>query len=453
MPNIPETKQLTANQAQVLNAIRNSASPEYQNLVPIADIEDIKSLRGIGDAIMQYVALKNEFLNALVNRIGMVIMNFKMFNNPWSMFKRGLLEFGETIEEIFVALAKPHEYDPEVAETQVFKRENPDVSAVFHRLNYKKFYKVTINNDQLRQAFLSWSGITELIARIVDSLYGGAEYDEFQTMKYMIALAILRGEFTPVQTAAVSQANMKTIAADLKGISNILEFPSVGYNEMGVLTFSRKDTQYLISNAKFDATMDVEVLASAFNMEKAEFMGHRVLVDGFGKLDVTRLNELFADDPSYVQLTETQLSSLEAIPAVLVDREWFMIFDNMYQFTEIYNAEGLYWNYFYHVWKTFSHSPFQTAVCFVTGEPSVTSVTVSPATATVAAGQTLQLSVDVTTANFAPKSVTYASDNANVYVSDTGLVTVDTNATGTANITVTSTFDATKTATSKITIS
>ena len=38
-----------------------------------------------------------------------------------------------------------------------------DVRAAFHTMNYQKFYKATISNDQLRQAFLSWQGITDLI--------------------------------------------------------------------------------------------------------------------------------------------------------------------------------------------------------------------------------------------------------------------------------------------------
>lgn len=452
MPTIPENKPMTATSADVLNAIRNSSSEFYRANVPVANVEDMQSLRGIGNAIMSYASLKNEFLSALVNRIGMVLIKNTMFTNPWSMFKKGLLEFGETIEEIFVAIAQPHEYNPDVAEKEVFKQEIPDVSAVFHRLNYKKFYKQTIRNDQLRQAFLSWDGVTDMIAKIVDGMYTGAEYDEFQTMKYMIALALLRGLMAPVEVSPVTDANMKSIAATLKGVSNVLEFPSTEYNENHVLISTRKDDQYLFVNAKFDATMDVEVLASAFNMDKAEFMGHRVLVDSFGSLDMPRLRKLFEHDPSYVDLTEEQLQALDAIPAVLVSKDWFMIFDNMMQFTEIYNAEGLYWNYFYHVWKTFSHSPYETAISFIAGAPSVTKVAISPSAITIAAGQEVQLTPDVTVTNFAPKTVTWTSDNDDVYVDNFGKVYVTTAASGTATITATSTYDETKSGTATINI-
>ena len=42
-------------------------------------------------------------------------------------------------------------------------------------------------------------------------------------------------------------------------------------------------------------------------------------------------------------------------------------------------ASGLYWNYFYHTWKTISSSPFANAVVFVTSDANI----VAPDTITV----------------------------------------------------------------------
>lgn len=407
MPSTNTPTTLNATAADILNAIRNSSTANYRNYVPAAS-QDVASIRAIGSVIMQFPALQNEFLTALVNRIGRVLITSKMWDNPWTVFKKGELEFGETIEEVFVNLAKPFQYDPAVAESKVFKREIPDVRAAFHIMNYQKFYKSTIQSEQLRQAFLSWTGITELIAKIVEAMYTAANYDEFLTMKYMLARHILDGHLYPSKISEVSAANMKAIASNIKGISNLAEFNNTKYNLSGVNTHTIKDNQYLIVNADFDAVMDVEVLASAFNMSKAEFMGHRIMIDSFGELDDDRLAELFSDDPNYTALTSDEKAALDAIPAVLVDRDWFMILDNLYNFTEQYNGEGLYWNYWYHVWKTFSVSPFATAVVFVPGTPGVTSVSVSPETASVMAGQRLAMTATVVTTNFASKAVNWA---------------------------------------------
>lgn len=452
MPTIPKTQTLNATSVEILNAIRNSASTNYRDFVPTAKSTP-ESIRRIGEIIMQYTPLQNEFLNALVNRIARVIITSKMYSNPLSMFKKGLIDFGETIEEIFVNIANPHQYDVEESESKVFAREIPDVRAAFHTLNYKKFYKQTIQNKDLNQAFLSWDGITDLISKIVNAMYTAANYDEFVTTKYMLAKAILDGRLSAI---TVDANDAKGAVTKIKGVSNALTFMSNNYNVAGVQTFTDKNDQYLLVNSQFDSEIDVEVLASAFNMSKAEFMGHRILIDGFGTLDVTRLNALFKDDPNYEEPSQDTLTALNAIPAVLVDKNFFMIFDNMYEFTENYNGQGLYWNYFYHTWKTFSMSPFANALVFVPAVPTVTSVTVSPTAITCKKGQSVQLSVSVETENYAPKTVNWKSDTDGVTVDINGHVTVATSVTAktakTAKITATSTYDATKSGECTVTI-
>lgn len=452
MPTKPHIVTLTNSSVDILNVIRNNASQNYKDYVPVATA-DAESIREIGAVIMDYPNLQNEFLSALVNRIGRVLITSKMYDNPWSMFKKGMLEFGETIEEIFVNIAKPYQFDPQVAESTVFKREIPDVRSAFHIMNYQKYYKATIQNDQLRQAFLSWQGITDLIAKIVDAMYTGANYDEFQTMKYMLAKRILNGQLYPVTIPTVQTDNMKSIVSTIKSVSNKFEFMSSKYNLAGVQTHTKKAEQYLLVNSKFDAEMDVEVLASAFNMDKAEFAGHRVLVDSFGDLDTERLNLLFADDPTYTEIGESDLQALDSIPAIIVDKDYFMIFDNFYNFTEQYNGEGLYWNYWYHVWKTFSISPFANNALFIPGTPTVTSVTVSPATANVSAGQKVQLSAVVQTTDFAPQAVTWSvTRGENVTVNQSGVVTIGADASGEIVITATSVYDSEKSGSATLTV-
>lgn len=451
MPTRPQVKTLSGSSVDILNAIRNSATQNYKDYIPVAT-KDAESIREIGAIIMDYPALQNEFLSALVNRIGRVLITSKMYSNPIEMFKKGMLEFGETVEEIFVNIANPFQFDQSVAEKEVFKREIPDVRSAFHVMNYQKFYKSTISDKELKQAFLSWDGVSNLIAKIVDSMYTGANYDEFLTMKYLLARHILDGHMTVQEIPAVTTANMKSITAEIKGVSNKLTFMSSENNVAGVQTFSLKENQYLIMNAQFDATMDVEVLASAFNMDKAEFMGHRVMIDGFGNLDIARLNILFADDPNYTEIGTADLKALNAIPAVIIDADWFMVFDNLQEFTEQFNGQGLYWNYWYHVWKTFSVSPFANTALFVTGAPAVKSVKVNPSAANASVGQSLQLTATVETENFAPQSVTWSSDSDKATVDVRGKVTLLEGAKGTINITATSVYDSSKSGKCVITV-
>lgn len=450
MATTPKIKTLTNSSVDVLNAIRNEATTNYQTKVPIATA-DADSIRTIGAVIMDATALQNEFLSALVNRIGRVMVSSRLFDNPLKMFKKGILEYGEVVEDIFVNIAKPFTFDPEIAEAEVFKREIPNVKTTFYVMNYQKFYKTTISADQLRQAFLSWDGVIDLIGRIVDSMYSGANYDEWLTTKYMLARKMLNGEIASVTIATPSEATAKTIGTSVRGLSNAFEFPKTTYNTARVLNKVDKSDQYLIMNAEFDAFIDVNLLSAAFNMDKAEFLGHRLMIDGFDFSDdeIARLGKIFEGDSNYSEIGSAENDELKKVQAVLIDKDFLMIFDNMMKFTEVYNGQGLYWNEFLHRWVTFAASPFANAAMLQTGTPEIISVAISPSTATAkldaAYAQTIQLTANVETTDFAPQTVVWSSDTDGVTISAAGLVTIPA---GTQNqniiITATSVFDSSK---------
>ena len=380
---------------------------------PVRVPDDTSSLHAIGDFIMSYQPYQNAFLNALVNRIGRTIVTSKMWNNPWARFKRGYMEFGETVEEIFVNIAKPHSYDPATAESEIFKREIPDVRSAFHTMNYQKFYKATISNDQLRQAFLSWNGITDLIARIVDSLYTGMRKDEWLVMKYMICRELLNGGFYPVQVEAVATDPSDSVTK-FREYTNLLTFLTSQYNRAGVETYTDVTDQAIFITAEAEAVIGVNVLADAFNMSQVDYLGQRVLVDSweFNTGDTARLAEIFANDQDYEPISGSDLTTLQNVVAVKVDASpdggWFMVFDNYENFTQNYNGQGLYWQYWYHAWKTFSVSPFANALAFYEGTSEITEVTVTPATADVYVGQSIQMFAAVSGTGLIDKAVTWS---------------------------------------------
>ena len=452
MPARPERVTLTNSSVDVLNAIRNSASIDYKEHVPIATA-DASCIREIGAIIMDMPQLQNEFLNALINRIGRVLISSKMYENPWSKFKLGKLEFGEVVEDVFVELAKPHSYDPEFAETNVEKREIPDLKSAFYIINYEKYYKRTVQDYDLKRAFLSIDGVTNLIAKIVESMYTAANYDEFVVMKYLLAKRILAGQIKVVDIDDYTGANdMTKLATAAKSVSNQMTFMNQDWNIAGVHNFAMKSDQYLIMTADADAAMDVNVLASAFNMEKAEFMGHRVLVDSFAPTDVARLDELLYGTTGYTTPSSDEIAALDGVLAVLVDDTFFKVID-IYDTTNTrYNEEGLYRNYWYHVGKTFCTSPFANCALFSKTGSAITSVSVSPESATLAPEETLQLTATVVATGFGSQAVDWSSSaKAVATVSPTGVVTAVAN--GSATITATSKEDPTKTDTCAITVS
>lgn len=446
MATTPKQAKLTDNAVKILNGIRNQASANYKDFVPEATSNE--DLKGIGSIIMKYQSLQNEFLSALINRIGLVIVTSKTYDNPVKMFKKGMLEFGETAEEIFVNIAEGFDYDPDDAQNTLFKRYIPDVRSAFHVMNFQKMYPATVSEQQLRQAFLSASGVYDLVSKITETLYTEMNYDEFLVMKYVLARRILDGRTYAKQ---VDVTNAKDVMKTVKELSNNMTFLSRDYNAAGVYNHATKDEQYFIVNSKYDADLDVDALAYAFNMNKIEFLGHKILIDGFGHLDKTRLNKLLASTPGFTPLTDDECEALDQIPCVLVDKDFFIVYDNLLEFKEAENGKGLYWNYFLHSWKTFSTSPFASVVTFVPDTPAITSVSVSPEELSLVVGQAGQLDVTVETTGYASKAVAFESDSTDIATVDIfGKVTAK--ATGVATVTITSVYDSTKSTTATITV-
>lgn len=358
---------LNASTLDILNTIRANASYEYQSLVP--EITDATEIPKVGEVLYGYPSMANQFLNALVNRIAIVRVKSAVFNNAYAELKKGYLEFGETVEEVFVNIAKAREFNPEKGEARELKRSLPDVRTAFHTMNWRVQYPVTIQSEDLRMAFTSMNGVQDLIAKIVDSVSTAAEYDEYLLFKYLMIKAISHGKMFPV---SIGTGNMTEAAVAFRGTSNKLTFMSKKYNSSAVTTSTPKKDQYIFMDSDYNASYVVNVLAGAFNMDKADFIGKLKLIDDWTTFDNDRFSEIRAASDMVEEVTTEELALMANVKAVLVDEEWFQIYDNNNKFTEKYVASGDYWNYFYNVWKTVSYSPFSNAVVFVTDDATIT---------------------------------------------------------------------------------
>lgn len=358
---------LNASTLDILNVIRQNASYEYQQLVP--EVKTANDIPKVGEVLYGYPALANQFVNALINRIALVRVKSATFNNDYAELKKGYLEFGETVEEVFVNIAKAREFSVEKAEQREFKRTLPDVRTAFHTMNWRVQYPVTIQAEELRMAFLSINGVQDLIAKIVDSVYTAAEYDEYLLFKYLMIKAIAHGKMYPVY---IGTGDMKEAAINFRGISNDLTFLKTKYNVSGVHTSTPKADQYIFMDSMYNAKYDVDVLAGAFNMDKADFIGKLKLIDDWTTFDNDRFSVIVEASDMIEPITAEELALMTDVKAVICDGEWFQIYDNNNKFTEKYVASGDYWNYFYNVWKTVSFSPFSNAIVFVTGDEAPT---------------------------------------------------------------------------------
>lgn len=361
----PAKTSLQGRTIDILNIIRQNASLAYQDAVP--EISDVSDIPAVGQAIVGNPTRSNEFINALVNRIGLVLAESAIFNNPYEMLKKGYLEYGESVEEIFIGLAKVLPYSAEQAPAREFRRTIPDVKSVFHIMNWKVLYPVTVAPEDLKRAFLSADGVEMLITRIIDSIYTAAAYDEFLLVKYLLIKNVTNGSIKPVQ---IDASDMKDAAIKFRGTSNAFTFISSNYNFASVPNNAPKENQYIFMDSTFNAAYDVEVLAAAFNMDKADFMGRLLLIDNFTEFDNERWAVIRANSEMVEEVTAAELALMADVKAILADERWFQIYDDVSEMREKEVASGLYWNYFYHNWKVVSTSPYANICAFVTAQPS-----------------------------------------------------------------------------------
>lgn len=391
-----------------------------------------ESIKPIGKIIVNNERYKNAFINT-INLIGLTIIDRNGWQNPWETFtNRGMLNYGDSVRELMVDIADVYDYNQYANDPDHFL-ENvvPNVYNYIHEVNYQKFYKTTTSDEQIAMAFDDENGLFDLIERIIGSLYEGYEYDKYLVEKYMLCRRILDGTVTSVEIDNYGSLTARQRVAFMKNISNKMTFRSPNYNPAGVRVATAFEDQIMILNTDFDADMSTEVLATSFFRNDAEMKTRLALIDGFNNHDTARLIELLGS--SYVPFTDDELTALGNIPAVIVDREWFQVYsyamDNMAETrrTDFFNPESLRNTHWLHTWKVVSSSPFKQAVVFTKDvAPAVSSISVTPSTATVSAGQSLQLSAAVNTTGFANKAVSYSIE-ADSETTEANKATVDVN--------------------------
>lgn len=456
--------------AELLSYIINQTPELRDNIkLPVQG----ESINGIGKLIMKNVVYKNAFLNT-VNLIGLTVITRNHWENPWKKFTdKGELSWGQQIREVITDIANVYDYNEYVNRPHDFiKTEVPNVLSYLHEINYQKFYKTTTSDEQMAMAF-ERGDLFQLIDEIVNSLYEGYEYDTYLVNKYMLARRILDGTVTAIQIVNMDSKTDREVVAEVKAISNDMTFRSPKFNPAGIRKATSFENQFAIVSTQFDAKFTTNVLATSYFRSDAEMKANMELVDGFGNFDDTRLAEIFAKRDSngdvvaneyvdgYVPLTSNEKTALAEIPCAIVGIDFFQ--DRYYGMdnnaptrkTEFFNPQTLRTNHWLHNWGSVSTSPFENAVVFTKTAQGVTSVTVSPSSATVSQGQELKLSATVVTTGFANKAVSWSVDSTaaadGVTIDQDGTLHVPSDAES-VSITVTakSIFDSTVTGTATI---
>lgn len=370
----PENTTLSADSYTILNTIRNQVGGEFRAHTPLVTDQD--SLRAYGLYVTGAGDARNTFMTSLINRIAQVMCLVRSYENSLKKFKRGMLGAGEMIENVWVGLVLPEGWtqDP-VNPGDVYKTNNPENQATFHPVNSKLVYEITTNDAELSLAFTSESGVYDLVSRIVQRLTDSAEWDEYILMKYVLAKAYLENANARKTVPALTANNADAIITEMKAVSNDMRFMNTDYNIMGVATHSPIEDQVFFLTARSSAVIDVNALASAYNLTYKQFIGQQEMINSFvfTEAEQERLDYIMQETvdagliPGYTPFTTEENTALASIVGATIDRDFFMIFDKLYQMTSIFDQKHLNTNTFLHAWKVLSYNPFANSVYFNVG--------------------------------------------------------------------------------------
>lgn len=352
---------------RILNAIRNEASPLYQTRIPQATQGNIKDVL---NSLQRYRPQWNEFLDGLINRIGAVYVHNLSWSNPMAVFKKGLeLENGWTIEEIKTGLVKSRVYDPqqEYLGDDVFRTYTPEVQANYHDVNRREFYPITINEPEIRNAFLSsQGGLSQVTSQLMEAPTTSDNLDEYLLMCSLFAEYAQMGGYYRIHVDDVDTANSdeqaqavaRTLLRKIREMSETLTVrPSTKFNAAHMPVVSKRDDLVLFCTPAVKAALDVNGLAPIFHLDKADIDLRIITImpEDFGLTGDAKGNN--------------------RVQAILTTTDFFMVVDKLLENTSQYNPVKLQTNYFLHHWEVISASRFAPALLFWTGKGTTEQVT------------------------------------------------------------------------------
>ena len=332
---------------ELLNTIRDNASQAYQDRVPEATRTNIEE---VGSAItnLNNAVVYNEFINTLANMIFAPMLIKKSWENPLGKFKKGKRTFGDTVEEVYNNFIKAQTFDQ--TGSGLLTRKLPDTKVVFHRMNRQDSYVLTDSPEALAKAFKSYEGVAEYLENLFTTIRNSAELDEYVLMKQLIEESYNNNALKVVAVAdpSLSEANAKAFIKTIKTVSGDMIFPNSNWNayltaqsddNKAIITFSSRDDQILLIDNATDVACDVDVLAYAFGRDLLRF-----------NTEVKQIIDAFP---------------VEGMVGLLVDRNFFQVYDDLFTFREFENGLGLYRNHILHVWQTLGYSILCNAAAFV----------------------------------------------------------------------------------------
>lgn len=393
-----------------LNALREmsvNGSSIYHQYIPV--IDENTSISTIAEPVLTVPAVANDFMSMLVNRIVYTQFETKYFRNPLQILEGDRIPLGYAGQEIYVNPAKGRKYNVNDFAGLLQKYE-ADVKVQYMTLNSDLQYPVTVTRHDLKKAFTSWESLDRFIDQLSNSLYNGAYIGEYRYTKNLIGNAYSYGGVQVETVSAITdESNAKAFVKKVRNLFLNFQTPATTFNAWSkvggsgnpITTWSNPEDIVVILRNDVRTEIDVDVLASAFNMDKATLMGNILTVDNFDIIDDEGVKRFDGSN----------------ILGMIADKSWFKIKRQDMYLDEFYNANNRTWQYYLNITKMYQYSLFANAVVLATAEPTIaiTSMDYKENVVEIKQGDVENLEITVTPFGATSPAIEYTSSNQSVF--------------------------------------
>lgn len=358
------------------------------------DVIDNQGLISLGDTVLSSTTNTEAFLNTLVQRIGRTIISFRQYRNKLADMVVNDFEYGAILQKIRVHLTEA-ETDPAYGLIDGYSVDpwtvnKPDVEQKLFVTRTPYMFHVTIARKQLKEAFLSESGMGAFIGAVFGQVRNSIEVSLENLGR--LCIVNMMAEFTPFTPSAGDDTPATTLnhevklctlyntargyhgvipgeggAADtpasagyvdadtclfdddflrfavktMKSYSDNFTDMSTLYNDGEIETFTPREEQRLKVLSSFERALETVVQYSAFNEEM-------VRLNAFATLNFWQSAQT-ADTVKVERASDGVAVTIQNVVGVLYDRDALGIYKRDEDvLTTPVNAKGLYYNTFYH---------------------------------------------------------------------------------------------------------
>lgn len=387
-----------ATNAEIFNSIRATLSGPFQARIPEMNAKNMTEI-GMMITSPNFTAEFNDWLTEAINRIGLVLIRDNDLYNRFGRFEYGTMEFGDAIQELMVNIVKGEDYQPgtEGGAIDPFRISNPDVQAIYHKVNSRIKYRITTYPDRAKKAFINEGGLSRLISLMVKKLYDSKTIDEYLKIKEVfnsyinnVPAGVTNQPYVVTTVEPTDETSGKKFVLDVKNTVTEMTFPTGKFNLMNMIKMTDPSNLTLFIRADLLNNIDVNVLSSAFNRTDLNFTPNdssgfmkMIAVDNFGGLTESANKPVYNDygkmvgyntaggklqpDTQLVTAPFTYTDPNEDVLAIIAEDQWLLITTQLERADTIWNPEGLYWNNFLHSWKQYGYSGFMNAIIIKKG--------------------------------------------------------------------------------------